>query len=128
MNKASIVRVDNMWAEDLFKWFYEHVGDSGGDGAGAIVCENYKECSKWFLDWFAAHIKHPDAMTFWHPADESPGCINFHDSNENFIFTNDVNTKLPEGDYVFIVEGDCQFAFDKSHNPNPRKILAIKKP
>jgi len=116
-----------MWAEDLFKWFYEHVRDSGGDGAAAIVCDNYKECSEFFLAWFANNIKHPYGMVFWHPADESPGCINFHDNNENFIFTNNVNTNLPPYDYIFLVESDCVFAYDKSHNPNPRKIVAVKK-
>lgn len=127
MNNPSIVKVNNIWAEDLFKWFYQHVGDSGGDGAAAIVCENYRECSEWFLDWFQENVKHPEGMTFWHPKDETPGTINYHDNNENFIFTNDINSNLSSGEYVFIVEGNCQFAFDKSHDPNPRRIIPVKK-
>ncbi len=41
--ERSIIKINNIWVEDLFKWFYEHVCDSGGDGAGVIVCENCKE-------------------------------------------------------------------------------------
>ena len=45
----SVVYIYNIWAEDLFKWFHQHVMDSCGDGAAEIVCKNYIEVSTWFL-------------------------------------------------------------------------------
>ena len=48
----SIVEVKNIWAEDLFQWFLQHVLDSCGDGCGIIVCDNFWETADWFIDWF----------------------------------------------------------------------------
>ncbi len=121
----SKVIIQNIWAEDLFKWFYNHVGDSGGDGAAAIVCENYKEVSEYFTEWWRKEIR-PNfsenvlKLDFWNPKDESDGYINYHDSNENFIFTNKLDIKLHDGDYIFVVLEDCKFAFEP---PNCGKII-----
>ena len=46
----NIVKCSNIWTEDIFKWFYEHIIFSCGDGAAVIVCENYKEASESFID------------------------------------------------------------------------------
>lgn len=121
----SKIEVSNIWAEDLFKWFYDHVQDSGGDGAGAIVCDNYKEVADWFTEWWRKEIKPnfryavENNLDFWHKKDEYDNIVNFHDNNENYIFTCDY-IDLGVSDYVFLVVGDCQFAFEP---PNSNKII-----
>ena len=102
------VIVRGIWAEDLFKWFYEHVLDSSGDGCGIIVCQNYQETANWFIDWF----KDTYQKDFRHKPDTYGRCVNFHDNNENFIFTDDKDIHNWDGDYTFIVEDDCSFVHD----------------
>ena len=122
--------VENILAEDLFQWFESNINDSGGDGTGQIVCSNYKEVAFWFRDWWAnkngldekgdkhcevfgkPHIVHYGENRFPHPPDITENCINFHDWNENYIFTNDESDLGSVGDYTFVVKGDCVFAFD----------------
>jgi hypothetical protein len=89
--------------EDVFKWFYNHVCDSSGDGTAALVCENYKDVSKYFIKWFEEtynkEFHHTDPTV-------SDGSINYHDNNENFIFTNKPEI-LYRYDYQFIILDDC---------------------
>lgn len=105
----STVIVKNIWAEDLFEWFTNHVTDSSGDGAAVIVCENYADTATWFDEWWKENIKFP-----LHPLDiysfDNYYYWNFHDDNENFIFTNDKDVALFDRDYIFIVEEDCKFS------------------
>ena len=125
----SKIFIENIWAEDLFKWFYENVTDSGGDGAAAIVCKNYKEVAGWFTEWWRKEIRpkfenvNVQKRDFWHPKSETDNIINFHDANENFMFTNNASIFLHQGDYVFIVLEDCNFSFEPSNSS--KKILAI---
>jgi hypothetical protein len=101
----SEVEIKNIWAEDLFTWFLNHITSSGGDGSGAIVCKNYHEAAGYFQEWYHG-LYGRDAP---HPLDAYDDCVNFHDENENFIFTNNINIKLFSHDYVFIVREDCMF-------------------
>lgn len=130
----SKILIENIWAEDLFEWFYNHVQASGGDGAGAIVCENYKEVANWFIEWFCKklgvkengdwtsfdpflkreHTVHLGEEKFWHPRHEYDNVVNFHDGNENFIFTDKEDIFLHDGDYIFIIKENCQFGFKSS--------------
>ena len=114
----SKVVVEDVWAEELFRWFTNHVNSSCGDGAGAIVCQNYKEAAsiyqEWYLNEFGEDVRHP--------RDEYGSCVNFHDANENFIFTNDVNIRFFDGDYVFVVKKDCHFSGDVDHK---RSLIGV---
>lgn len=134
MRNKSIVYVENIWVEDLFKWFYEHVNDSSGDGAGVIVCENYRETADLFIRWWRKKYGENENFRWWrencpgkefiHDRDEYNNIINFHDGNENFMFTNDVNIDSFEGDYIFIVKKDCNFANYYESNRN-LKIIGV---
>jgi len=111
----SIVKCSGLWIEDIFAWFLKHVCDSGGDGAGAIVCSNYQEACDLFLKWFA--MEHSESSRryesgFYHPREEYGNdrygnVINFHDDNENFLFSDTV-LSLHDGDYVFVITGECK--------------------
>jgi hypothetical protein len=115
----SKVIVEGVWAEELFRWFTDHVDSSCGDGAGAIVCKNYKEAAKIYQDWYLEECGKP----IWHPWHEYDDIVNFHDGNENFIFTNDPNIFLHDGDYVFVVNKDCHFGGDRDKK---RTLIGIQ--
>lgn len=102
--ERSVVYLENIWAEDLFKWFYEHVMDSCGDGGGAIVCKNYREVSDWFVEWWKSQY---NEEKFFRPKDEYHNIINYHDGDESFIFTNEPDLELFYHDYIFVVRKDC---------------------
>jgi hypothetical protein len=116
----SKVILEDIYAEDLFRWFLDHVIFSGGDGAAAIVCANYEDAARYFIDWYHTEFDKP----FWHVGDAYEHTINFHDENENFIFTNNSNIILHRGDYIFIVQQDCRFA--KEPKGSTKTVKAIK--
>jgi hypothetical protein len=122
----SSIYVNDIWAEDLFEWFYNHVRSSGGDGAGAIVCKNYKDTANWFIEWWQTKMRPTykdsriDKLEFWHPRFENDNSIHYHDDNEDFIFTDSVWINLHHGDYIMFVTKDCSFGFEKS---NPDKVI-----
>lgn len=116
----SEIHVKDIWAEDLFKWFYNHVMDSGGDGGACIVCKNYKEVSEWFVEWFKKEFKEDK---LWHPSKECGNSIHFHDNNESFGFSGDTSYHLFKGEYVFVVVGECSFAFESPEST--KKIQPI---
>lgn len=129
--KKSIIKISGIFAEDLFSWFYEHVLASGGDGAGSIVCENYRETADLFLKWLEIYHKQryeylaKNGTEFFHPRTEGDGFVNFHDSNENFIFKNRAHDSDGNfGDYVFYVVGDCEIGW--TEKLRGKKILAMK--
>lgn len=127
----SKITVNGIWAEDLFEWFDSNVSGSGGDGAALIVCKNYKEVAGWFVDWWAKkhnldekgnrhiilpsgkpHVIQYGSQRFPHPRDEYDNIVNYHDMNENYMFS-DTEHNMFSGDYTFVVTGECKFAFDK---------------
>jgi hypothetical protein len=127
--KTPIVEVRGIWAEDLFKWFYEHVSDSCGDGCGVIVCQNYKECADWFIEWWKEkylsfmRTSGYQSKEFPHPKDEYSNIINYHNSNENFAFTDSEDGWHNNfDDYIFIVKSDLEFGQDKDCD---RRIKAV---
>ena len=115
------IEVRNIWIEDLFEWFYNHVAASGGDGCGIIVCQNYKEAANYFIKWWEDKY----SRSFIHPLDEYENIINFHDGNENFIFTNDDNAINWSHEYVFIVREDCEWGWTSQLNLG--KLIGIPK-
>ena len=129
--EKSIVYVENIWAEDLFKWFYEHIMDSCGDGSAVIVCENYAETADLFIQWWRKNFlgrenfkwfrENCPGKEFFHDRDECGDIINFHDDNESFMFSNNPNINLFFHEYIFIVRKDCEFGWSGIRNP----ILAV---
>lgn len=116
----SLITVENIWVEDLFMWFTEHIAESCGDGTAAIVCKNYEEVSKWFLDWW--FTKYNKNLLDYRQVARTEKSIIFHDSNESYIFTNDDKINLFYHDYIFIVTKDCLFGHNRD---SERKVLAI---
>lgn len=117
------VKVSGIWAEDLFQWFHDHICTSGGDGAGMIVCENYKEVSEWFEDWYyEGHNRRFTELGF--RRFETEDTVSFDDGNENWIFSKTPHS-MHSGDYTFIVVGRVVFAMDKTdeNDVSPRTVL-----
>jgi len=83
----------------LFDILYTVVGESGGDGSGAIVCDNPHEIAEEYEKWvkrFPEHNKH--YLPYMKQVEDDS--VNFHDSNENHIFTNDKDIRLFDDDFV----------------------------
>jgi hypothetical protein len=99
----STIIIKNIWLEDVFFWFVNHVLDKGGDGSAAMVCKNYIEVADYFRQTYRV-LLNPFITRI------DPALICFHDNNENFIFTNDYNIQLRDKDYIFIIEEDCKAA------------------
>jgi hypothetical protein len=113
----SSVTIKNAWLEYIMEWFYFSVTESCGDGSAAICCGNPKETSEYFIQWWKKRWlptmkkRGYKKDEFWHPAEEYTGqngelIINYHDSNESFIFCDQV-IDLGHGDISFIVESNC---------------------
>ncbi len=125
----SNIYVNDIYAEDLFEWFYNHVQTSGGDGA--IVCSNYKETSDMFINWWQTKMRptyrdaYIDNLNFWHPHHDNDDSIHYHDNNEDFIFTNNIGITLHRGDYIFIVTTDCEFGFELKDSTKIIKAVKI---
>jgi hypothetical protein len=117
MSEPSVVRVTNVWADYLMEWFYFTVTEPSGDGAAMICCGNPRETADYFVEWwkkkYLPQMKEAGYKKdeFFHEREETIGghgelVVNFHDSNENFIFCDRV-AYLPFGDISFVVEEDC---------------------
>ena len=107
----SIISVENIWAEDLFKWFYHAVLDFGGDGGGAIVCVNYREVADWFVQWLInLQDGYYNKDNVFQERHEDENSITLVNNQECFIFTNDLDVFLFSKEYVFIVRDSCQFS------------------
>ncbi len=103
-----LVELQGVWVEDVLDWFNKHILDSGGDGAGAIVCSNPEEVADYFVtNWWGGKIP------VWFSNDfkiEENGdrIINYHDMNENYIFTNKTDFNFGQcADYTFKIKGVC---------------------
>jgi len=106
MNKTSKIIIKSIWTEDLFKWFYYHVMDVGGDGGGAIISGNPEETSDLFIEWYK---KRYNEDHFFHPKQiDKFGIISYGDGNEYFLFHNKL-VKLFPYEYQFIIKEDCYF-------------------
>jgi hypothetical protein len=132
----SKVYIEGIYLEELFEWYENHINSSGGDGAGAICCDNHEEVADRFTKWWADKkgldengIQYIDRSSFngdkKHKIDwgkkrfpheknsyERNGIkiVNFHDSNENYIFCNK-EMDIGHGDIAFVIIGDCKFGW-----------------
>lgn len=100
----SKVVCENVYAEDIFKWIYEHVLSSGGDGCSVLVCKNFLDTALNFKDWLLKQrsYRYPEE-TF------ESNRVTFGSGNESIIFCDDIDSELYYGDYIFIVNKDCRF-------------------
>lgn len=114
----SRVIVDNIWLEYIMEWFHYSVTESCGDGAAIICCNNAEETADFFIKWwkdkYLPKMKQSGYKRdeFYHPQDKYTGpngelIINYHDSNENFMFSDSV-IDLGHGDVTFIINSDCK--------------------
>ena len=109
----SEVIIKDIYAETVFEWFHDSITEACGDGAGVICCKNFEEVSERFIEWWK---KKYERKEFRHPKDyyttkENESIINYHDSNENFMFCNERLSLGFHGDISFIVEENCKSAF-----------------
>jgi hypothetical protein len=121
--ELSIVRVENIWAEDLFKWAYERVINDGGDGYAAIICENYDEVARWFDHWIKRNYSHHCNYLF-HKSDDIVYYTTGEHSQEGFLFAGRILNMFYH-DYNFVVVGDCLFAHDNVKESPIRAVKAI---
>jgi len=83
MNEVKI-RTQGLCEEKLFAMFYALVSENCGDGCALIVSDDYKRLATAFDKWmFKCRRLAHDGLE----RDEYDGIINFHDANENFMFS-----------------------------------------
>lgn len=121
---CSYLLIYDMRIEDLFKCLDFFVKSDGGDGGGAIVCKNYEEVANWFEEWYLQEHNHLKSM--WPEKRFYPEhrMVNFHDNNENIIFTDDTDIKLFSHEYIYIVKTELIYGWYKNKDV-VRKILPI---
>ncbi len=91
--------------EHVFHMYYDYISEACGDGAALIVCENYKEASDLFIEWWTKN--HRDQFTwftndriFIHPRDEYENIVNYHDWNENFMFSDTTHYMCEDPEFI----------------------------
>jgi hypothetical protein len=117
MSDAHRVTVHKLYAEDVFDMFYNFINRDGGDGGGAIICANPEEAINLFVSYIKAnhHKDFPRGLYLDKYEvlrnEQKYTVLNYHDNNENFIFTNDPTYSLDFGDIVWFIESDCYPGF-----------------
>ncbi len=124
-NQPSIVRVENIRADDLFDWFYLSMWKDSGDGFATLVCENYLEVAEWFEEWIKN--KYPWGSE-WLPNKE---IFNQHEvvyvkGEESLLFTDRLPVDGMSGNYIFIVYGDCYLDKNKTIKAIPEVVNVIQ--
>lgn len=109
----SKIYVNEVWNELIFELFYISVSKDSGDGAACICCDNIEETSEAFIKWWLGSKYHFGGKTeFYHSREEysiiDRKYINFHDSNENFMFCDKEIGCLGHGDLVIVIQSDCK--------------------
>lgn len=94
----TIVEVQNIYTDDLFKWARETTLDSCGDGNAYIVCSNVEETAKWFFEYCQ---KQSTNWTFEKVVTDQ---YYIGDNQEGVIISNEIPVLNWHGDYVFIVK------------------------
>lgn len=107
----STIKVNNIWIEDLFEWFYQSVLNHGGDGAAYIVCENYVEASNLFAEWWKANKL---GFEILEKCVDKNHNVSFYDDQECWIFTCDKDLNTSAFDYMFVIESECVSANEKN--------------
>lgn len=100
----STIKISNIYAEDLFEWFLNHVFNPFGSGIGYIVCENYRDVAIWFKEWYE---KMGGEASYLSSVVYEDG-VSFRYYEYDCHFRGDSPVML-DHIYVFIVEGDCRF-------------------
>ena len=117
---------------------------SGGDGAAVICCGNPAETADKFIEWWkdkylpeinigitkinmARMAKGedpiPNRTEFYHPRTECVVgdilTINYHDNNENYMFSNR-GINLGFGDVTFVIKEDCESGDNDNRRPGKK--------
>ena len=119
-SKPSFVKVDNIYAEDLFKWAWETMFRDGGDGGSAIICENPKEVSELFLEWFEKEYGYKNKFDIQETHDR----ISYTSGQDAMTITDNINHTLAFHEYVYIVESECVFGWTVGFRD--KSIKAVK--
>lgn len=107
----SKIRTQGLCEEKLFAMFYALVSEDCGDGCALIVSDEYKKLADAFSAWLSkCHHAHHTGLD----RDEYDGIINFHDTNENFMFSASPMVEM-EDDCKIFYERECMFKRE-SHN------------
>lgn len=106
--KPSVLKVNNIWAEDLFEWFWETMYRDGGDGGSKLVCKNPQKVAEMFEKWYKWHYK--KGITF-ERVDKSEHEIHWTSGQDFATISDDAGFMNPFHEYTFIVEGDCVFGW-----------------
>lgn len=112
-DRPSIVRVQNIWADDLFKWCWTSMLDFYGYGCSTLVCDNHLEVAEWFEEWLKK--SYPLGWE-WLPdkeIDSTHNHIVFNKNRESLVFTSNIPANSYYGNYIYIVYGDCQFCHNR---------------
>lgn len=94
------VTVRDAYDYQLFEIFFQAACAEGGDGIGVVLCEDPYDLGGRFLTWCATGGRSKSWVTKLEK-DVDENLVNFHDSNENFIFTS--NREVAEGRFVDVV-------------------------
>jgi len=104
----SLIELTDVYAEIIFECFYTNIVNDGGDGAGVICCGNPAHTSDEFIKWFKKKF---NKDRFFHEGvttnNDEGIMVNYHDSNENFMFCN-YYAQLPFGDITYLIKEDCK--------------------
>jgi hypothetical protein len=101
-----ILKMSDYRLSDLFQVFFDAVAGHGGDGWGVILCEDPQQMSREFEGWWSRGSKSRERFFQRLVKDEREGSVNYHDSNENFMFSNDKSiSEEPFLDCLIILEG-----------------------
>lgn len=101
MNEVKI-RTQGLCEEKLFAMFHALVSEDCGDGCALIVSDDYKKLANKFDAWLQKYHLTTRADLL---RDEYDGIINFHDSNENFMFS--ASPMVEMGD-------DCKIFYERT--------------
>lgn len=99
-----MIIISNIYINDLFEWFLYSIVSSGGDGCGAIVCENYKETCDKFIEWYK-NTRGRNLLDYFELSGKDDTII-IHDSNESYIFSKEYIDL--DNEYTFIVKENCR--------------------
>ena len=91
----------------IFRMFIEAVWSEGGDGCGVIICKNPTMLCEKFEEYCNDYMRpiNPIKHLVRGEMEDENGIFwyNWHDSNENFIFTTKLKNKFGV-EYIFYLE------------------------
>ncbi len=122
----SLVKVSNIWAENIFEWVLKTVREDGGDGVASISCKNYQQAAGWFKEWYnqeyQEYLEYPD-LNYRREYEHGIFLATDEHSQEGWQFTD--QTDIVKFVYTFIVEEDVEFG--RLPTSEDRKLIGVGK-